>query len=281
MTGQSAPRCYLGTHQPHWLWDPAADFPLFVSHRTLSRYKTLRWSTCGWALDSGGFTELSTFGRWLTTPRAYAEAVAQYAREIGRLEWAAPQDWMCEPQIIHGGRGFPGTHLSVAEHQARTVANYIELRDLWPQFSDDPCPFRPVLQGFEPREYLACADRYAREGVDLAALPLVGLGSVCRRQGTAAIGTLVEDLAPLRLHGFGVKTLGLLAYGHLLTSADSLAWSYAARRTPPLAGHTHKNCANCLVYAAQWRARLLEALAAAGRRGHQGALFGMALRGAA
>lgn len=66
------------------------------------------------------------------------------------------------------------------------------------------------------------------------------------------------------LHGFGVKTLGLARYGHLLTSADSLAWSYDARREQhPLPGCTrHKNCANCLRYARQWRNRLPLTLAA-------------------
>jgi integrase len=49
---------------------------------------------CRWALDSGGFTELSLFGRWQTTPAAYAAAVARYTDQIGKLAWASPQDWM-------------------------------------------------------------------------------------------------------------------------------------------------------------------------------------------
>ncbi|WP_018559589.1 MULTISPECIES: hypothetical protein [unclassified Streptomyces] len=61
----------------------------------------------------------------------------------------------------------------------------------------------------------------------------------------------------LRLHGFGFKTLGLEKVGHLLASADSLAWSTHARHRPPMAGHTHKNCANCLPYALNWRTRVL------------------------
>jgi hypothetical protein len=32
------------------------------------------------------------------------------------------------------------------------------------------------------------------------------------------------------MHGFGVKTQGLAMYADSLTSADSLAWSYWARR---------------------------------------------------
>lgn len=89
---------------------------------------------------------------------------------------------------------------------------------------------------------------FHRAGVDLAAEPLVGLGSVCRRQATAEIERIVTTLAGqgLRLHGFGVKTAGLGRYGWAPHSADSLAWSYAARREPALPGHRHKNCANCL-----------------------------------
>ena len=46
-------RFYLGTHKPAWLWDLAANFPLFVSHRALAEYRTLRPATHSWALDSG------------------------------------------------------------------------------------------------------------------------------------------------------------------------------------------------------------------------------------
>ena len=252
-------RFYLGTHHPGWLADPRVDFPLFVSHRALARVKTHRLATCSWALDSGGFTELSTFGTWTTTAAEYVRAVARYDREIGRLDWAAPQDWMCEPWIIHGGNGFPGTHLSVDEHQRRTVANFVELRELWPTVSDRPSPFVPVLQGWTMGDYERCRELYAEAGVDLAAQKAVGLGSVCRRQSTIRIGLIVGMFAAeMPLHGFGVKTQGLGAYGGQLASADSLAWSYDARRSEPMPGHPHRSCANCREYAATWRADLLD-----------------------
>ena len=130
-----------------------------------------------------------------------------------------------------------------------------------------------MVQGWRLADYLACLELYASAGVDLAALPRVGLGSVCRRQSTAEIAVIVTELARrgLRLHGFGVKTGGLHLYGHLLASADSMAWSYAARRAPALPGCTgHKNCANCLTYATRWRAGVLARYTA---RGHQASLF--------
>ena len=257
----TAPTFYLGAHQPHWLW--RVDFPLFVSHRQLARRpRRFRAAACRWALDSGGFTELSLHGRWVTTAGQYAEAVARYADQIGGLEFAAPMDWMCEPVIT------ARTGLSVREHQHRTVANYLQLRALAPEL-----PFIPVLQGWDLADYLHCVDLYHAAGVDLAAAPRVGLGSICRRQSTAQIALIVGTLARLgiRLHGFGVKTGGLHHYGHHLASADSMAWSYAARRLPALPGcRGHRNCANCLTYATQWRTRLLTQLAT---RGHQGVLF--------
>lgn len=251
---------YLGAHQPHWL--QRAGFPLFVSRRQLSRKRVLHPAACRWALDSGGFTELSMHGRWLLPAQDYAAAVTACRDQIGLLDFAAPQDWMCEPFILDR------TGLAVREHQERTVANYLDLRRAAPAL-----PFIPVLQGWTLADYLRCADLYRQAGVNLAALPRVGLGSVCRRQSTAEIATIISVLSGLglRLHGFGVKTGGLARYGHLLASADSMAWSYAARRQPPLPGCTgHKNCANCLTYAARWRARILASHAA---RGWQPTLF--------
>jgi hypothetical protein len=251
----AGPLFLLGTHQPGWLG--RARVPLFVSDRRLRRYRRLPAAAAWWALDSGGFTELSTFGTWAhgPSPAEYARRVARYRRTIGQLLWAAPQDWMCEPFIISK------TGLTVVEHQGRTVDNLCHLRAIAPQL-----PWVPVVQGDTVRDYLACMDRYAAAGVDLTTEPLVGVGSVCRRQGTKQAAEIIGELRRAgirRLHGFGVKTTGLLRYGHLLASADSLAWSYGARRTPPLPGHRwrHRNCANCLPYALGWRARLLTQLA--------------------
>lgn len=47
-------------------------------------------------------------------------------------------DWMCEPQIIHGGNGFPSAGLSVDEHQQRTVANFLECASCGPPRTAGP-----------------------------------------------------------------------------------------------------------------------------------------------
>jgi hypothetical protein len=161
---------------------------------------------------------------------------------------------------------FHGTGLDVAEHQRRTVANFLELRRLAPDL-----PFIPVLQGWRPHHYLDCVEMYRAAGVDLRAEKTVGVGTVCRRQGTAEATMIMRTLAEmgLRLHGFGFKVLGLRESADHLQSADSLAWSDTARRAPPLPGHDqpgpgrpfgHINCANCLDYALMWREDLLESL---------------------
>jgi hypothetical protein len=263
---------YLTTHMPNWLWSERIpeDVALFVSTRRLTGRKSEFPSATvkDWALDSGGFTELQMYGEWRTTPKQYVADVRRYDEEIGNLSWAAPQDWMCEDAIINGGTfgpvRFAGTHLSVEEHQRRTVDNFAQLSYLW---NDDYTnPFMPPLQGTDRDSYLRCWDLYDAAGINLANYPIVGLGSVCRRQAEDEIGDIVTALLgrdpELPIHGFGVKKQGLLKYGHLLNTADSLAWSYDARRSAPLNGcEGHINCANCLTYALNWRQGVVDLLA--------------------
>lgn len=271
---------YLGTHQPAWL--ATARVPLFVSHRRLvgrKRFGDIRART-SWALHSGGFSELSMYGEWRTDPFEYVQWVKGYDREIGNLDWAAPQDWMCEPSMIER------TGLSVREHQERTVKNFVLLCQMWERWDSKclpsqqaTCPFMPVLQGWTVEDYWRCVDLYAQAGVRLADYPLVGLGSVCRRQATGEIGTIVRSLgAVLPLHGFGCKTTGLGQYGRWLTSADSMAWSLAGRRERGCRPG-HRSEANCLRYALDWHARIRHALDTAEQH-QQLDLFPAARRGA-
>lgn len=232
-------RFYLGTHEPSWL--RRATVPLFVSHRRLARLRNLSPATTRWALDSGGFTELTMHGEWRTTSHAYVAATRRYHDEIGLLDWAAPQDWMCEPHMLER------TGLTVADHQALTVRSVLDLRTLWPDG-----PFIPVLQGWARDDYLRHVDAYAAAGIDLEAEPVVGLGSVCRRQGLAEAEAIVHALQPLRLHGFGAKGAAVSLYGDLMASMDSMAWSYAGRRRPD-PSCPKRSCANCMHYALAWR----------------------------
>lgn len=244
---------WLGTHEPGWFG--RSPVPLFVSKEREFKFpKKPRVHEPGWALDSGGFTVVTNRGGWTETPEQYVEAVYRLADHISGLRWAAPQDWMCEDAAL------AATGKTVGEHQRLTVENFCQLAEL-----DERHLIIPALQGYAPGEHEASIDLYAAAGVDLFAAPLVGIGTICRRQATQEIEDIVRSLAAtgLRLHGFGVKTDGLARYGKLLASADSLAWSYRARKAGfhgegPLGdGCTHRACNNCFAWAHQWRERIV------------------------
>lgn len=241
---------YLGVPSPRWLESAAApDVPMFVSYHRLSRYrrggdvfpKGLR----RWALDSGAFSELDRHHRWSVEPDVYGGAVYRFMDDVGTPpDFVAPQDWMCEPDMV------ARTGLTVPIHQELTLDSVLYLRAEFPH-----APWIPVLQGWRLEDYLSHVEQYAAASIDLTREPLVGLGSVCRRQSTAEIGIITSVLHSmgLRLHGFGVKCQGLARYGHHLVSADSMAWSYGARaRDIRLDGCDHARCNNCLRYALHW-----------------------------
>lgn len=239
---------FLGTHMPHWLFDKRfSSVPLFIARQRLNRRKKLEsLAVTNWCLDSGGFTELSKFGEWTVSPSEYVSQIRRFEK-IGRLLWVAPQDWMCEPGILEK------TKKTILEHQERTVLNFLELRSIAPDIN-----FIPVLQGWGRDDYLRCWDMYDAQGVHLEGFDTVGIGTVCRRQGTIEAEGIIRSLQPLRLHGFGFKTLGLRRVGHLLRSADSLAWSFAARKgNIRLDGCSHLNCNSCAKWALQWRERVV------------------------
>jgi hypothetical protein len=240
---------YLGTHMPSWLGH--VDVPLFVSRRRLVAYRRLGRHKPGYAIDSGGFSELSLHGRWTITVAQFIRECRTWIRMIGKPDFIASMDWMCEPFILEK------TGKTLSEHQALTVESYLQLKELAPDL-----PWLPVLQGFTLDDYLVCLRLYERNGVNLLSCPQVGLGSICRRQGTKEAVEIIRHLAGIRLklHGFGFKKTGLEKCSKLLKSADSMAWSYAGRRKP-LAGCRHAgNCANCLAYALKWLGELHDSL---------------------
>lgn len=237
---------WLGLHGVHWVAQTGV--PVMVSHRRLRHRRTLPVPQGPWVLDSGGFTELRLHGGWTQSARDYAITTRRYRAEMGEPAWIAPQDWMCEPFML------ARTGRTVAEHQRLTIENFLELQAL-------DVPVIPVLQGWAMSDYEAHVEAYAQAGVDLAAVPLVGLGSVCRRQDTGIGERIVRQLASigLRLHGFGMKITGLRAFGDALASADSMAWSVRARwAQTPLPDCRHPGtCANCLPFALRWRDQVL------------------------
>lgn len=211
-------RFFTGLHQPS---DAKHFEAAFISVNRLRTRKS-HFIVGDWIMDSGAFTEISTHGY-------YRDAVDVYAREIrrfigcGNLLAAVAQDWMCEPHIISK------TGLSVRQHQHHTIARYDALLA-----QEVGVYILPVLQGFQPQDYVEHLRMY---GDRLAPGAWVGVGSVCKRNGrpqevAAVLMAIRAERPDLRLHGFGLKTTALAdpLVVSMLTTADSMAWSYAARR---------------------------------------------------
>jgi len=130
---------------------------------------------------------------------------------------------MCEPFAL------AATGATMEEHQRWTVERY---RALLPLVTETH--LMPVLQGWAPSDYVEHLRMY---GDDITPGMWVGVGSVCKRNtdvgSVAAVLQAIHDERPdLRLHGFGLKTTALAdaRVRDLLYSADSMAWSYAARK---------------------------------------------------
>lgn len=175
-----------------------------------------------WIMDSGAFTTVTTFGGYPEPPEEYADRVLRW-KSCGHLLRAVSQDFMCEEFALSA------TGLTLEDHQQLTVERYQRLRDL--------CGadlIMPVLQGESPADYAHCINSY---GPLLPTGTWAGVGSLCRSNGSPgeveAILLEIHRRRPdLKLHGFGLK-LTSLASGvvrKLLYSADSLAWSFSARK---------------------------------------------------
>lgn len=211
-------RFFIGLHQPNH----AAHFGRCCI--SINRLRTRRKPVPGREvlLDSGAFTEISRHG-------GYRSTVAEYAGHIRRLAGimsiaaAVAQDYMCEAWILSR------TGLTIADHQRLTIDRYDQLAA-----ESLPVPIMPVLQGYEPGDYVRHLRAY---GDRIGAGRWVGVGSVCKRNGSPAdvlqiLAAVAGERPDIRLHGFGLKSTALLdpSIRRLLYSADSMAWSFAARR---------------------------------------------------
>jgi len=243
------PEFYLGTHILNHM--EKTNVPLFISFKQLRKRKRKPFAQKGKIyVDSGGFSELSINGKWTISPKEYILELERL-KGIGlNIQWAAQQDHMCEDFILEK------TGLTIEDHQKLTVQNLIELRA-----ENSSIHFIPVLQGQTLNDYFKHFDLFEENGIDLRSEPIVGVGSVCRRQNTDEIGYLFKCLSAkgIKIHGFGVKIQGIKKYGQYLKSADSMAWSFGARHEEKcgICKSNAKNCANCLDYALKWRQKVI------------------------
>lgn len=211
-------RFFVGLHQP----SDAAHFPCcFVSVNRLRKRKG-PFRVGDWMMDSGAFTTIMTHGGYTEPVEVYASEIKRWANN-GNLLAAVAQDYMCEAHML------ALTGLTVADHQRLTIERY----DALMACDTGGVYILPVLQGYAPQDYV---DHIRQYGDRLKPGMWVGVGSVCKRNGDAAA---IEDVLmaihaerpDLLLHGFGIKTTSLSSgvVRDLLYSADSIAWSYAAR----------------------------------------------------
>jgi transcriptional regulator of met regulon len=210
-------RLFIGLHQPS---DVKHFASAFVSVNRLRDRKSD--FVCGdWIMDSGAFTEIATHGRYREDVDEYVAQIERW-RRCGNLLAAVSQDYMCEAHIL------AKTGLTVVDHQRLTIERYDAI------VSKTTARIQPVLQGYAPADYVAHVRAY---GDRLTFGHWVGVGSICKRNGDpGAIYDVLHAIKcerpDLRLHGFGLKTTALADGGvfDLLHTADSMAWSYAARR---------------------------------------------------
>lgn len=249
---------YLGSHRAWWLTH--SPVPLCVSAHTLAAYvpdgRGMPSARIPFTIDSGAYTEIRDHGTWRWDEDTYGGMIYRFMADCGyRPSWVAPLDWPCEPNVV------ARSGASVLEHQEWTLESYLYLTREFPH-----APWMPVLQGWHPRDYEFHDAMYRKAGIDLADQPLVGLGSVCRRGSIRPIGAIAEHFArrSYNLHGFGLKTTALRAFAPYFRSADSLAWSQAARVTElRLPGCLHTGvCNNCPRWALKWREGVISAIRA-------------------
>lgn len=209
-----------GMHHPHQAWRvPAA----FISVNAIAKRKS-GFRARRVVLDSGAFRTIEMHGGYPEPVATYAAQIRKAAGWLGsKLLAAVSQDYMCERFMLEK------TGLTVADHQRLTIERYDAL------LACDTAGVRimPVLQGYAPADYARHVVSY---GQRLAHRAWVGVGSVCKRNSNpAAIEAVllaIKAVRPdLRLHGFGVKLTALTSQlvRKLLFSADSMAWSFAAR----------------------------------------------------
>lgn len=231
---------YLGVHKPQW--SESTKVPLFMSVSVVkNRIKAVDHDD--WIMDSGGFTALLKNGKYTISEQEYIDIIERHNPIL-----AFSQDWMCEDFILKK------TGLTIKQHQIKTVNNYVRLNNI------DGRVF-PVLQGWSSDDYKRCIKMYEDAGV--SSKILYGLGTVCSRNSKPdeilRIVSEIKSFRPdIKLHGFGVKSKALVVCSKMLTSADSMAWSFCGRRDKLCRSCNKVSCQNCLEYGLLWRRRLLQ-----------------------
>ena len=149
-----------------------------------------------WILDSGAFSTIHLQGGYPHPVEEYAAHIRKW-KSNGNLLAAVSQDYMCEPMMLKR------TGLTVANHQRSHRSNVYDAL----LACDTGCYIMPVLQGYDPDEYVSHIRQY---GDRLASGAWVGVGSICKRNSSPCLildvlMAIKIERPDLRLHGFGLK----------------------------------------------------------------------------
>lgn len=197
-----------------------------------------------WMLDSGAFTQISRFGKFLISEDEYVDIIKRH--EDKNLVCAATQDYMCEPDILKK------TGKTIRQHIRMTVQRYFNILK---KMRKAGCRtmLLPVLQGIDAEDYMECLALYEEGwwklqnqlgflyrfgGEEFARPHRIGIGSMCKRNGNpgeveAILDKMEYDLANFHVHLFGFKTTGLNIKWEIASrihSADSFAYSMRSRK---------------------------------------------------
>lgn len=212
-------RFFTGLHQPS---DAQHFDAAFVSVNRLRKRKS-SFMVGDWIMDSGAFSTIKAHGGYPHPVSEYAEQIKRWST-CGNLLAAVAQDYMCEADML------TITGLTIPDHQRLTIERY----DALLACDVGGVTIIPVLQGYSPEDYVQHIRMY---GDRLKPGMWVGVGSVCKRNGRVKViedvlSAINRERPDLRLHGFGLKTTALSSekVRGMLHTADSMAWSYAARR---------------------------------------------------
>jgi hypothetical protein len=221
---------FPGLHQPA----DAKNLPRCMVSVNRLRERVSDFAVGEWIMDSGAFSTIAKLGYYPEEEAAYAAQIKRWSG-CGRLLAAVAQDYMCEDAML------AKTWLrDVFHHQNFTTGRYGQIRA---ELDDLGCStyLMPVLQGRTMGDYARHITMYEDSYYGLPRGAWVGVGSVCKRNSDPIrlwmILDHIKDRRPdLKLHGFGVKWTSLtweagdrLPVADLLHSADSMAWSFAAR----------------------------------------------------
>ena len=203
---------YYGTS---WHW-PLSYLPrVMLSYNMLRNIKTPWKINIPFMMDSGAYSLITKYGKYLYTVEEYGEGIKKWHPDVA---WT--MDYPCEPSVQRKG------NYNYKEAQEKTIDNQIRLLGL-------NVNTQMVVQGWTIPEYLENLDKIKEQGLLTERL---GIGSICRRGQTKEIARIIRVIYKnvpgwVRLHGFGVKTsiLSRTDAPFVLYSADSTSWGYEMR----------------------------------------------------